>query len=491
VASIPDPSLAAPSPWPWIGRRPRGAGGRASATGRLGERLRRLASRLGVRLAFAQALVLVSALGLAGYLSHVSGELVARRAIDQSVAGETASIRDEFVQKGADHLPHTIEKRSRLWHGFEYRLAGPDGVWRAGALPGPGPELGWSTLSVARGAAAGRFRTYSTRLPDGSVLTVAQDLSPQARQAAAMTRNLFWCGAFGVAVGVAVTYLVMGGAWRRIAAVARAAHEVSAGRLDVRVETRGAGLRDDIDELSSAFNTMLAEIDDLMGQVRQVSTAIAHDLRTPLTRVRQQLERLKGAASATPEVLEGVLRIDEDLGELLRGFDAMLRLAEIENAQGGAHALPIDLAEVAVRVVEAYRPDIEEAGRSLIVHIEPASIRGDPQLIAQALANLLDNALRHTPARTPITLGVERRPGGAVLYVADQGGGVPPEQRAAVLQRFRRLDPSRSGVGCGLGLAIVAAIAGRHGASLTLGDAGPGLRVELRFTIDGMRAVRA
>ena len=99
MTSIPDPSIAAPSPWPWIGRRPRIAGGR------LGERLRRLASRLGVRLAFAQALVLVSALGLAGYLSHVSGELVARRAIDQNVAGETASIRDEFVQKGAGHLP--------------------------------------------------------------------------------------------------------------------------------------------------------------------------------------------------------------------------------------------------------------------------------------------------------------------------------------------------------------------------------------------------
>ena len=469
---------------PWIGRLARAAGRIAREHGGAGElarRLRRHASRLGVRLAFAQALVLITALGLAGYMSHLSGELIARRAIDQSVAGETASLRDEFLQKGAAHLPHTIEKRSRLWHGFEYRLAGPDGAWRAGALPDPGRAAGWSTLSVGHGRPARPFRAYSDRLPDGSLLTVAQDLSPQVWQAAAMTRTLFWCGAFGAAAGFAVTYLVMGGAWRRIAAVARAAQEVSTGRLDVRVETRTVGLRDEIDDLSVAFNAMLAEIDDLMGQVRQVSTSIAHDLRTPLTRVRQQLERLKGAPSASPEVLDGVERIDAELEELLRSFDAMLRLAEIENAHGGAHRLAFDLADVAARVVEAYRPDIEEAGRAFAVRIEPAPVRGDPQLIAQAVANLLDNALRHTPPGTAIALVVERRPDGAVLYVSDQGAGVPPDQRAAVLQRFRRLDPSRAGAGCGLGLAIVAAITARHGARLTLGDAGPGLRVELAF----------
>lgn len=478
MTAIRDSGFVRPAPWPWIGQLVRGGG---LATGRLGGRLRRHASRLGVRLALAQALVLFTALGLAGYLSHLSGEMIAQRAIDQSVAGETASLRDEFLQKGAAHLPHTIEKRSRLWHGFEYRLVGADGARRAGALLDPGPALGWSTVSGGHGETASRFRTYSTRLPDGSVLTVAQDLSPQTRQTTAMTRTLVWCGAFGAAAGFAVTYLVMGGAWRRIAAVARAAREVSTGRLDVRVETRAVGARDDIDELSSAFNAMLAEIDDLMGQVRQVSTAIAHDLRTPLTRVRQQLERLKAAPTATPEVLEGVGRIDADLEELLRSFDAMLRLAEIENAQGGAHRFAIDLGDVAARVVEAYRPDIEEAGRAFEVRIESAAVRGDPQLIAQAVANLLDNTLRHTPAGTPIALGVERRPDGAILHVSDRGAGVPADQRAAVLQRFRRLDPSRSGVGCGLGLAIVAAIAARHGARLTLGDADPGLRVELTF----------
>jgi signal transduction histidine kinase len=263
--------------------------------------------------------------------------------------------------------------------------------------------------------------------------------------------------------------------------VATAAQEVTAGRLDVRVKTRAGFPRDDIDGLGHAFNAMLGEIAALMSQVRQVSTDIAHDLRTPLARVRNRLEGLRRTADGQPALVAAVERIEVEIEEILRTFDAMLKLAELENDGQVLRLQSVDLGEVAGRVADAFRPDIEDSGRSLRTELEPAIIDGDGELIAQAMANLLDNALRHTPAGTAIGLSVKRRPDGADMAVIDGGPGVAPEHRAAVLQRFRRLDASRSTRGSGLGLAIVAAIAKRHHAELTLADAAPGLRVEMRF----------
>jgi signal transduction histidine kinase len=217
-----------------------------------------------------------------------------------------------------------------------------------------------------------------------------------------------------------------------------------------------------------------------MDQVREVSTAIAHDLRTPLTRVRQRLERLERTTNAS-EIAEAIEQIDIELENLLRSFDAMLRLAEIENSSENSSANLIDVGEVALRVAEAYRPDIEESGRILSARIEPIFIRGDAQLISQALANLLDNALRHTPEGIPIEIGVEQRTDAVALYVADRGHGVEKHLHSAILQRFHRLDASRSKSGTGLGLAIVAAISKRHHATLCLIDAAPGLKVEIQF----------
>jgi signal transduction histidine kinase len=456
-------------------------GALGSSAGRLGRTVEALSSGVGARLALAQALVLVCALGVAGGVIHLSEQLIGRNVIRHNVLGETGSLVAEFYQKGAAHLPHTVEKRSRLWHGFQYRLSGPDGRWRAGALPAVS-GAGWETVVDRRHGSGRSFLVFVSSLPDGSTLAVGQDLAQEARQQTTMTLVLICCGVAGAAAGFTVSIIVMGGVWRRVAEVARTARRVSTGRLDIRAPVRPGGARDEIDELGLAFNTMLNEIDDLVGQVRHVSASIAHDLRTPLTRVRQQLERLRSDTTDSSAVRDGVERIDAELEEVLRGFDAMLRLAEIEN-----NAIPtgaeLELGELAGRVAEAYRPDIEEAGRQFSTRIEPARVFGDPQLIAQLLANLLDNALRHTPRGASLELGVARRGGVATVYVADQGPGVPQELRSLVLLRFRRLDDSRNGGGCGLGLAIVAAIAKRHGAELRLLDNHPGLRVELQFPL--------
>jgi signal transduction histidine kinase len=201
---------------------------------------------------------------------------------------------------------------------------------------------------------------YSKRLPDNSILSVGQDLSVESEQTAALTNTLFWCGALGIGIGLAVSSLFIASSWQRVSALARATREASRGRLDVRVKAPTHALRDDIDELAITFNTMLSEIGVLMNQVQQVSTAVAHDLRAPLTRVRQRMERLALTAGATPELATAIAQVDMDLGELSRTFDAMLRLAEIENTCERRATETVDVGDLAARIAEAFRPEIEE-----------------------------------------------------------------------------------------------------------------------------------
>lgn len=446
---------------------------------------RRLLASTGARLALVQAALVILAFVLAGVLTEWSAHSILRAQVRDRVESEIGTLHDEIAQKGVAHLPHTVEKRSRQARRFDYRLIGADGRVRVGDLKADGLAAGWAWLP---GADSGRptrpaagFLVFTERLSDGSMLSVADDLTHEAMLERSLVLTLFLCGAFGAAFCLSASFLLTRGVWRRASAVAGAARDVTRGRLGVRVTTREGLPRDDIDELGQAFNAMSTEIAILVGQLQQVCTDIAHDLRTPLARVRQRLEALKRKAAGESELVAAAEQIDAEIGEVLRTFDAMLRLAELENATPGLRRERIDLAEVAARLAEAYRPDIEESGRSLDVRLEPAEVEGDGQLIAQAMANLLDNALRHTPEGTPIELQVSRRPGGAELVVIDRGPGVAAEHRSAVLQRFRRLDASRSSRGSGLGLAIVAAIARRHSARLTLGDAGPGLKVALRF----------
>ncbi|HEX4097454.1 MAG TPA: HAMP domain-containing sensor histidine kinase [Caulobacteraceae bacterium] len=446
---------------------------------------RRPIAGAGARLALVQAVLVIAAFVLAGYLTQVSAKLIIDHDVRERVLGEVSTLDDEVAQKGAPRLPHTIIKRSKQARGFDYRLSGEAGQPPAGELMADGLKPGWTYLGGDKSGQTVRppsgYLVYTKRLADGAMLSVGEDLSGEATLSGAMAWTLFWCGALGAAFCLSASYLFTRGAWRRISAVTAAAREVTAGRLDVRVKTRAGFPGDDIDGLGHTFNAMLGEIAALMSQVRQVSTDIAHDLRTPLARVRQRLELLKRSADGQPALVSAVERIDAEIEEILRTFDAMLKLAELENDGQGLRLQRVDLAEVAARVADAFRPDIEHSGRSLQTDLEPADIDGDGALIAQAMANLLDNALRHTPEGTAIGLCVRRRPGGADLTVVDRGPGVAPEHRAAVLQRFRRLDSSRSTRGSGLGLAIVAAIAKRHRAELTLADAGPGLKVELRF----------
>ncbi len=257
-----------------------------------------------------------------------------------------------------------------------------------------------------------------------------------------------------------------------------AAEAIIGGDMGRRIPVRGSD--DDLDRLSATFNRMLDRIGMLMDSLRQVSSDIAHDLRTPLTRLRQRLEatRTLAAGDARAEI-EGALG---DVDAILDTFAALLRIAQIEGGARRAAFRPVDLTAVARTVVEAFAPSAEDTGQSLT--LEPSGeliIDGDRELLTQMLANLVENALRHAGVTARAVVATRSSGIDVVVVVRDDGPGVPEVERGRIFDRFYRLEHSRSTPGSGLGLALVAAIARLHDASLELDDARPGLEVRVRF----------
>jgi signal transduction histidine kinase len=432
--------------------------------------------RTGTRLLALQALALILAFGLTGLAARVSIQSLADQGLRADVAGETRSLDDEWRHKGLPHLPHTIEKRARLWHGFEYGLASADGRPLAGdARLAELRSEGWSRARSADGVVL----TYTERLPDGGWMSVGRDLANEQRQLKALTGLLALSGVAGVAICLATAWLTTRWTWGRLDKLSATAAQVAEGRLDVRAPVRQAGAPNEIDELSLAFNLMLDRVGRLIDELRRITTDVAHDMRRPLNRARQKVERLARAAHAAPALAADIQRLEMDILEIIRTFDALLQLAEIEGRLRPESL--VDLTAVAERVTEALRPDIEDSGRVLETRLEATQVAGDTDLLAQALANLLENALRHTPPGARIEVQVQSLAGAPRLLVRDDGPGIPRELRERALAPFGRLEASRSTPGSGLGLAIAASIALRHGGRLELGDAAPGLEAAIAF----------
>ena len=282
-----------------------------------------------------------------------------------------------------------------------------------------------------------------------------------------------------VVLGIAGGYGLSYGMHRRLAAMTGAAEAIIDGDLDRRIPVRGSD--DDLDRLSVTFNRMLDRIGTLMDSLRQVSNDIAHDLRTPLTRLRQRLEasRTLMPLEARAEAVEGAL---SDVDAILDTFAALLRIAQIEGGARRAAFRPVDLSAVARTVVEAFAPSAEDAGRSLTLEADgELMIDGDQELLTQMFANLVENALRHAGEGARIVVRTAAEGTDAVVTVRDNGPGVPEAERGRIFDRFYRLERSRSTPGSGLGLALVAAVARLHDAAVALDDARPGLEVRIRF----------
>jgi len=316
-------------------------------------------------------------------------------------------------------------------------------------------------------------------LPSGLQLLVGRDIEDKIRTQQ-LLKNAIAGGTglmlvLGLLGGFALSRWTIG----RLEEVNRTTAAIMAGHLGRRIELLGGG--DEFDELAQHLNAMLERIEQLLASMREVTDNIAHDLRTPLNRIRSRIEVAlleELDREQARDVLEATMR---DADALISTFNALLSIARAEAGSERREHEPVDLSQLARDVVELYEPLAEERRIALSVEARsPVVVEGSQQLLAQALANLVDNAIKYTPEGGAVQVRTHAEPD-PTLEVADNGPGIPPELREKALERFVRLQPDRSTPGNGLGLSLVAAVAKLHGAQLQLGDAGPGLLVTLRF----------
>jgi signal transduction histidine kinase len=294
--------------------------------------------------------------------------------------------------------------------------------------------------------------------------------------------SLAWALLLTVGLGAAGGVLISRNVMHRIDAINQTTRQIMSGALQERMAVANNG--DELDQLAGNLNAMLDQIEHLMVGMRQVTDSVAHDLRTPLTRLRSRLEITLVESGTEDEYRAAIREAISEADRLLGIFGALLSIAEAEAGTMQRGFQKVSLSDLARQMADLYEPAAEEAGLSFVsdIRAEPIAL-GNQQLLAQAIANLLDNALKYTPAGGSVTLTVKGPEGerGSCVSVADTGPGIPAEQRESVLRRFVRLEASRSSPGNGLGLSLVDAVARLHGARLEMDDNRPGLIVSLVF----------
>ena len=424
--------------------------------------------------AFALSVVVLCAITL------LTTRATLKQQFDSRINAEALALGQEFRQEGLEGVVQAVRERDRTPGALDYGLQGPDGRPLAGRLAGARAPLGWSDLRVRQATGESEsMRVLTSALPQRYRLVIGDDDERAEALQRAVIEGFGWAFAGVVVLGIAGGYGLSYDMHRRLAAMSGAAQGIIDGDLARRIPVRGSD--DDLDRLSVTFNRMLDRIGALMESLRQVSNDIAHDLRTPLTRLRQRLEASRTLVSpeARAEAVEGALA---DVDAILDTFAALLRIAQIEGGARRAAFRPVDLSAIARTVVEAFAPSAEDAGRSLTLSAAGELIvDGDRELLTQMLANLVENALRHAGEGARIVVRTAADATHAVVTVRDDGPGVPEAERAHIFDRFYRLERSRSTPGSGLGLALVAAVARLHDAGVTLEDARPGLEVRIRF----------
>ncbi|MGO8798557.1 MAG: sensor histidine kinase [Roseiarcus sp.] len=457
------------------------------------------------------AFLVLSAIGAGLVLGAVAWQVQAL--VDEEMArtieAEAAGLAEQYAQGGIRQLGVVIEQRSREPGSSLYLLTNFSGEPLAGnvarlpqgVLDRPGlVETPYETASQASSDRRALAKIFV--LPGGFRLLVGHDLRDRARIGAVMFRALAVSLIFLTALGGVGGLFVARRVLRRIDAMSKSARAIMAGDMSERLAVTGSG--DELDRLARNLNEMLGRIDELMAGLREVSDNIAHDLRTPLTRLRNHAEaalRFDGGKADYRAALE---RTIEESDGLIRVFDALLMIARAEAGADRAGMSEFDVALAARGIAELYEPVAEEAGAALNLTVEPgAVVNGNRELIGQTIANLLDNALKYgAPAREPalalaspqggdgrdggaapspgaVNLGVRRVGERVEVSVADHGPGIAAADRARVLGRFVRLEGARSRPGSGLGLSLAAAVARLHGGAVRLEDNAPGLRVVL------------
>ncbi|MET0258841.1 MAG: HAMP domain-containing sensor histidine kinase [Methylobacterium sp.] len=465
-------------------------------------RLRDLARVTAVRLsAVYLALFAVFAAILLVYVTGTASSILQTQN-RETISEEISDLGRIYGATGIAGLVRSVDRRTRQPGASLYLvtdatgriLAGNVESIEAGILDDPGFTVRPFRYARFTENEANRYHlavAQVVRLPNGMRILVGRDQTDQDR-IRLVVRNALILALGLMMVGALVAWFLVGRtALHRLDRMSASTARIMGGDLGERLPVSGTG--DEFDRLSENLNLLLARISLLQEGLRQVSDNIAHDLKTPLTRLRNRIEASLAESDAGRDARPAFESIMAEADGMIRTFDALLMISRVEAGSHFALKTEVDLSEIVGGVVELYEPLAEDAGAVLVLaEVEPVVASVSRELIAQALSNLIDNALKYgeMPDRgLVVSVALRRRGDAAVLSVSDNGPGIPADHRDRVLERFYRLDQSRSKPGSGLGLSLVQAIAGIHEGSLSLADAEPGLKVELELPVTSHESV--
>jgi len=434
------------------------------------------------RIAFANFLTFAGGLALLGLVVFGVMHVAFVGQLDAMVSDEAQTLVDEYHAGGMGEIKEAIAVResSRSPTRMLFAVFAPDGRRIAGKLDTPRPNLGVHDIifiDPSEGPDSGRG--------------IAIDLSPRERLLVAADRE--WVEridgtvitVFAVAFLAACAVAFGGALWfgsylrRRINSISNTAKVIIGG--DIRERMPVSGRRDEFDELAETLNRMLDRIEGLLDNLRQVSSDVAHDLRTPLSRLRTHLEHSKHVRTDPKEVVDGAIA---QLDHVLSLFAAILRISEVEAGETRRYFTTVDLSALTTELAESFAPAVQDHGRTLIWSIAPAlNVQGDRELLAQAAINLIENAQRHTPLETVIRLTLTDVDNCVCLQVMDDGPGVATVDLPRIIRRFARLEASRNTAGYGLGLNLVSAVAKLHRGRLILKNNAPGLSATIELPV--------
>lgn len=407
--------------------------------------------------------------------------------VDEFVTSEVAMLQADYEVDGLKGLLGLLHERmsSDTGQRWTYLLVNEAGVKQLGnatewptAVPGPD---GFLTLPARNEDEPSRVRARTVELPGAGRLLVGLDDYELFELREALARAMFLGLGLMLLLAMGGGVLVARASLAQIESINRVTQEINTGTLARRVPLDHSG--DEFDRLGSHINAMLDRIQELLGAVRGVADNIAHDLRAPLSRHRQRLERARRELPAGEALAEFVERSIEEVDSVLGTFAALLRITQVESGALRQHFTPVDLAAIVRDAEQVYEPLAAARRQTLNVTAEALTVSGNRDLLFQSLANLLDNAIKYTPEGGLLELRLQREGAVAVLAVADNGPGIPVDQRDRVFQRLHRLDQSRGTPGEGLGLSLVRAVARLHGGSCDVEDNGPGARLMLRLPL--------
>jgi signal transduction histidine kinase len=462
-----------------------------------GKLIRTTAFRLTLVYLFLFALFAAS---LLGYFAWNTRRLITEQ-IATTVNAETSEISDNFARRGLHGLVLTIENRALRPGANLYLVTTPTGQAIAGNVgslaPGVMATTGWSETAYRRldeqDSADHRALVRVTELSSGFRLLIGRDLEERRRLFGIVAKAAQWSVLIVIVLGLGGGVFVARRVLRRIDAMTGTTQRIMAGDLAGRLPVGRSG--DELDRLAENLNAMLERIEALMMGLKEVSDNIAHDLKTPLTRLRNRAEEALARSGSEAEYRNALERTIEESDGLIRTFNALLMIARAESGQARGNMDDFDAADVAYGIHELYEPLAEDDGMTLRVKAMSAPLHGNRELISQALANLVENAIKYgKPVAAAQPLGADavaaadskeilieaRRYGDQVLLsVTDHGQGIPEADRKHAVERFVRLEASRTQPGSGLGLSLASAVATLHGGELKLGDAHPGLTATL------------